>query len=741
MSIAELARRAWTGRGRRFQPAGLGTGLTAGLLASAASFAPLHAQSASITGVVKAEGDSAVVGATVLVDGTLLSTITNQNGAYLITGLPPGRYTIRVAALGYAPGQRTGVEIAAGETRMLDFSLTTAPVELPGVIVTAARATQRAGESPASVDVLARTHIIQRDVTQLNQVLPYASGVTYAGGTLDIRGAAGLSGGVGSRVLLMLDGHPILTGDTGEMDFNALPVLGVQRIEIVKGPYSALYGSNALGGVVNIITTPIPEKPHTSVRTHFGVYDVPSQYEFTSGALTYQGLELQHALRLGGVGLRIFGDRDSSDGFTQNGQTSRWLFRAEASAPLFSSQPSSIYAIAGQQDVGEFFGWRSAGQRFEVPSADLGDWYRMGWMNVGATLDVLNRATTLLRFSPYVFHTAVRDHFHDSQGYHRATRTGSSVQLSLVPGLGHSLALGGEASYTTVASDVLGTPVVRDYALFAQDEFRPTQGLKRSMGARLDDHAVTPGDVSMQLSPKFGVVFQATPSLSLRASVSRAFRAPSPVEQFVSTTQYGVLVVANPDLQSETVTAGEVGATADLGRVWVDGALFESRFDRLIQPGPAPGQFFVFQFQNVAKARIRGLDMEVRFDIAPRLVGLDLTYMYLDPRDLTTGEPLPYRSAHTGTGTLTVLGGLFAMDVQYRSRLERVLQYPADPRSSTTLVGLRSAYQVAGLLIQAKVSNVLQEEHLELQERIPGAPRSFTLTVSTGLEPGGRRAP
>ncbi|MEJ2678324.1 MAG: TonB-dependent receptor plug domain-containing protein, partial [Gemmatimonadota bacterium] len=233
---------------------------------------PLRAQSASITGVVTAAGDSAITGATVLVDGTLLSSITNSRGAYLITGLPPGRYTVRVAALGYAPARHTDVDLAAGQTRTLDFALATAPVELPGVVVTASRSMQQAGESPASVDVLGRSHIIQRDVTQLSQALPYAAGVTYAGGTLDIRGAAGLSGGVGSRVLLLLDGHPILTGDTGEMDFNALPVLGVQRIEIVKGPYSALYGSNALGGVVNIITSPIHDKSHTEVSTHVGMY-------------------------------------------------------------------------------------------------------------------------------------------------------------------------------------------------------------------------------------------------------------------------------------------------------------------------------------------------------------------------------------------------------------------------------------------------------------------------------------
>jgi len=710
------------------------TPVVAVLAATGVIASPLAAQAGTgtVAGKVTAAGDTAVTGATVLVDGTLLTAVTNSGGVYRIDGLPPGRHTLRVAAIGYATAVRRDVEVTADRTVEVDFSLTSSPFALPGVIVTASRETQQISESPASVSVITRKQITQRDVTQLNQALPYAAGVTYQGGTLDIRGAAGLSGGVGSRVLLMLDGHPLITGDTGELDFDILPVLGVSRVEIVKGPYSALYGSNALGGVVNVVTSPIPDRSHTIFRTHAGAYDIPSQYRFTNSLLNYQGLEVQHSMHLGDVGVRVYGDRDETDGFTQNGHTSRWLFRLETSAPLFGSAPSSFYAIGAQEDIGENFGWRSAQQRFEVPTDAVGDWYRMGWLDFGATLNAFTRANTLLRFTPYLYYDAVRNHFHDNHHYHRGARGGSSVQLSLQRGV-QSLTLGADAAYSVVWSDLIGTPKERDYALFAQDVIQPSQRIRASVGVRFDDHSVTPGKMDTQLSPKLGLVFHATPKVSLRASLSRAFRAPSPVEQFVSTTQYGVLVVPNPDLRPETVTAGEIGATADLGRLWVDGAVFQSRFKGLIQPGPVPGRIFVFQFQNVSRARVRGLDLEARFDLIPQWLGLDATYMYLDPRDLTLNEPLPYRSAHTATGTLMVLGGLFNVDLQYRSRVERVLQYPNDPRGSTTLVGLRAAYQIGDLLLQGKVSNLFQESYVDLQERFPGAPRSFTLTLSRGL--------
>jgi outer membrane receptor protein involved in Fe transport len=695
---------------------------------------PVAAQAGTgtVAGRVTAAGDTAITGATVLVDGTLLNAVTNSRGIYRIAGLAPGRYTLRIAAMGYTAALRRDVEVTADQTVEVDFSLSASPFALPGVIVTASRETQQISESPASVSVISRKDLTQRDVTQLNQALPYAAGVTYQGGTLDIRGAAGLSGGVGSRVLLMLDGHPLITGDTGELDFDILPVLGVSRVEIVKGPYSALYGSNALGGVVNVVTSPIPDRSRTIFRTHAGAYDIPSRYRFTNSLLNFQGLEIQHSMHLGDVGLRLYGDRDETDGFTQNGHTSRWLFRMETSAPLFGAAPSSFYVIGAQEDVGENFGWRSAQDRFEVPPDAVGDWYRIGWLDFGATLNALTRASTLLRFAPYLYYDAVRNHFHDNKHYHRGARGGSSVQLSLQRG-SHSLTLGADAAYSIVWSDLIGTPKLRDYALFAQDVIKPSRRIRASVGVRFDDHSVTPGRVDTQLSPKLGVVYHVNPNVSLRASLSRAFRAPSPVEQFVSTTQYGVLVVPNPDLHPETVTAGEIGATADLGRLWVDGAVFQSRFDALIQPGPVPGRLFVFQFQNVSRARVTGVDLETRFDLVPRWLGLDATYMYLDPLDMTLDQPLPYRSAHTATGTLTVLNGLVNVDLQYRSRVERVLQYPLDPRGSTTLVGLRMAYEIGDLLLQAKVSNLFQESYVDLQERFPGAPRSFTLTLSRGL--------
>ena len=224
--------------------------------------------------------------------------------------------------------------------------------------------------------------------------------------------------------------------------------------------------------------------------------------------------------------------------------------------------------------------------------------------------------------------------------------------------------------------------------------------------------------------------------MSLRLSGSRGYRAPSAIEQFVDQYQQNVHVIANPGLRGETAWSEEVGGTEELGRVWLDAAVFQSSYQNLIEPEVAPGNFTFseFQFRNVTDARIRGLDAGTKVDVVPDLVALSLTYLYLDTRNLTHhsplyGAPLPYRSKHNVTTSVDLLGGLCGLDVQYRSRVERVELYESDPRTPITLVDLRLGYRWRGVILEAKASNIFQSHYVDVLERIPGAPLSIMFTA------------
>jgi outer membrane receptor protein involved in Fe transport len=374
--------------------------------------------------------------------------------------------------------------------------------------------------------------------------------------------------------------------------------------------------------------------------------------------------------------------------------------------------------------------WQAPGAPFEVQTGALGDRSVYRFLLAGATLTPIVGATTTLRLSPYLNHNANQNYFSDNQDYHDATRAGATAELALFGGHGHRVILGVDGAGTHVSSNFLGTPNIVDAAVFAQDEARLTGPVTATLGARLDYHDTDAGGSERTLNPKVALVWRHSDRLSLRASLARGYRAPSAIEQFVATTQFGFRVVPNPDLRGEHAWSEEVGVAArPADRVRVEGTVFQSDYRDLIGPAAAPGQFFVFQFRNVSRARVRGLDLAVRSSLVPDRLGVEASYLFLDDRDLDTHRPLPYRSRHTVTGTAELLRGLAAVDLRWRSRVEEVLAYPLDPRGDITVVDLRLAYRVRGMVVQAKVGNLFQRVYPDVQERVPGAPRSLSLAL------------
>jgi outer membrane receptor for ferrienterochelin and colicins len=690
---------------------------------------------AVITGsITDRQTDSGVDGAVVLLRATLLHARTDERGHFRLGGVPPGRYTLTVLALGYASDSLSPLLIAEGETRQVTIALGRAPVGLNDVVVTASRAPERAEESGASVSVLSRQALTHRNVTTLDQALVYEPGVTVNAGQIDIRGSTGLARGVGSRVLLLLDGHPILSGDGGEIDFESLPLLDVDRVEVVRGAYSALYGSNALGGVVNVLTTPVDSVPETTVRLHFGGWQQPDRYHFTDDQLDEKGFGIQRSQQLGDLGARLFVGREVSDGYRQDDAHDAWLARGKLTSSPGARHPWDVYALWARENDGEFFTWRSDSQPFEVDSSTRNDHEIDYKLLTGASFTPVVGATSLLRVSPYINYNSVQNHFPNDtssgDNNHRATRLGGTVDLSLRPGGRHALDLGADVAHTILTSNFLGPHHINDDAMFAQDALRLTDRWAVSLGARLDYHDAIGGRPEWSPSPKIGVTFRPGSRLSARMSVSHGYRSPSAIEQFVNTTQFGIRVIPNPSLSGERAWSREGGVSTTLvPGVRLDASAFQSDYRDLIGPAPAPGQFFVFQFRNVNRARVRGLDVSFKTGLADDLVALEGTYLLLDSQDLDTGLPLPYRSRHNLTGTLTALRGLMGLDVRFRSRVQEVLQFPLDPRGNITVVDLRLGYRLAGIAVQAKVTNLFQAFYVDVMERNPGAPRNLSLTA------------
>lgn len=699
-----------------------------------ASVPTMAAQEVTILGtVVDSASGTPISAAEVLIRSTQLRALTGADGRFEMT-LPDGdgQLQLVVAAGGYRTLERT-IDPATVGTEPLTLALERMLFELPGVTVTANRGNARPGEAPVSVSVIGRDELRRRDVNNLNEALPFAQGVTFNAGQMDIRGSSGIARGVGSRVLMLLDGHRVLTGVGSAIDFGLLPLLDIERIEIVKGPHSTLFGTNAMGGVVNVITRPPIDGTRTIVRGYYGIFDTPGKREFTEDRLSMRGIQIQHSRQVGRAGATLFLGREGSDGFRQNGDVQRWRMRAKTVFGAQSRTPWELFVNWKREDAQEFFTWLSPERPLEVDPSQLGDWKRNIDLVVGMTATPVATPLMKMQLRPQVQHVRSKNHFHDNEDFHTSTRYGADMQVSRFTDGRHSFTTGAEATYTRISSNFLSpTPTVTDLALFLQDEIEFTRRVRGTTGVRLDMHRASSVERDFSINPKVGLVYEPSDRVSLRTSLSRGYRAPSVSEQFSSTVVFGFRIVPNLELRGESAWAGEVGATATpYSWLWVDAGLFWSEYEGLIEVAGAPDQVLTFQFRNVAEARVRGLDAGAQVGLVPETLTLGATYLLLDTEDKRTGSALAYRSTHNLTTTLSAWADRLALDVRYRSRADQVIAYPLDERGDITLVDLRLGTTVMDMDVQAKVENLLQAEYVDVQERNPGATRSFRLTLTS----------
>lgn len=184
-----------------------------------------------------APGDTAVVRA-------------DARGAWR-AAVAPGRYRVRARALGYLPRERT-VDLGPGAADLV-LALDAAALALDQVVVSAARREQRLADAVATTEVVTRAEIARTGASDLASVLLEQTGIQLQGGMP--AGAGAVLQGLGAeRVLVLLDGRPVAGRIAGVFDLSRIPTAVIERVEVIKGPQATLYGTDAMGGVINIVT-------------------------------------------------------------------------------------------------------------------------------------------------------------------------------------------------------------------------------------------------------------------------------------------------------------------------------------------------------------------------------------------------------------------------------------------------------------------------------------------------------
>jgi outer membrane receptor protein involved in Fe transport len=699
-------------------------------------------------------------GVNVVVRGTWLGTVTDEEGRFEVKAVPAGRCDVEASLMGYEKRTAAGLEVAAGAATQVTLRLKQTLIRRPAEVVTASKRKQAIEDAPVTVDVVSDSEIRARNAITLDKVLENTAGMGVTDGQIDLRGSTGFNYAAGSRVLLMVDGHPLINGDTGGINWDAIPIEEVERVEVVKGAGSALYGSNALAGMVNVITRDPSARPETRVRMTAGFHDAPAYdaWRWTDRFLTYRlfqrkeldfvnplgfgGLDLSHSRTVGNVGLSVTAGRKGGTGFSQNGWYSRWNAGAKVKARTSERGTLNLSAGFTDNDHGEVTQWLSQSRPLEVPPSEYGNSIRYKKTNATATYRYILNESLAYTLKANWYRTHWKNDYQDNQDEARTDKTGAEAQFDALWGR-HAATFGVEAAHNRAESDIYGNPETLDLAVYGEDGLRFAERMTLTAGLRYDFHRVRGVYSDGQISPRFGLVFRPGEGSSLRASVGRGFRAPSIAEMFADITVSGFHVSPNIDLRkAERAWSAEIGAgqALDLGRAFpaldgphpvllLDAAVFRSDYRDMIEVGMKPASQDI-QFLNIGSAVTQGFELRARTTLWNGRLSGQAGYTFVDSRDLETDRPLRYRSKHRlNAGAEWKAGRLtFGLDARFASRIEETLLYNADERVSVRVLDGRVLLDLGRTDLALECTNMGNYMYT-LRERMLEPIRAVSLTL------------
>jgi iron complex outermembrane receptor protein len=566
----------------------------------------------------------------------------------------------------------------------LQVVLAPSPIQAQMVVVTANKREQSLEEVPVSMHIIGADAFERRNTVALDDALRYVPGVSFQQSQVNIRASSGYSRGVGSRVMLLVDGVPLLAGDTGETTFEAVPVFQIDRVEVVKGAGSALYGSGALGGVINVLTKEIGEQPALWWRLFGGMYDDASydQWKWSDNTRFMNGQTVGGSIALGDVRMAASLQRMTDDGYREQGWLRRYSGFLKMKYDISAYRSLTVSSNLFQQYRGDFLWWKDLKNALRPADAQR---------NVSVSSLRFNNAVQYKHYvSDEFYYEAKAVHFRgnwyrDSTGSKRLDASISDaltaeLQGNMLLNGSHVLTAGAVANYERVHANIFGDHYGNGAAFYVQDEFTVAEGVSVSAGIRQDIQQVIGLQTHQQTNPKFGVRYTYGEGQTVRFSAGRGFRAPSIGELFTSTRNTGssAIIVPSVNLQPEHSESYEISSSHTLSdELRIEAAVFHSDYSDLIEPSVQSDTVLravTVNFKNITQARVQGFEVSLFSAPISREVSLDLHYNYNWAVDAVTGAFLRFRPRHIASINAAYTAETFSLGMDYRfvSRIEAI---------------------------------------------------------------------
>jgi outer membrane receptor protein involved in Fe transport len=636
-----------------------------------------------------------------------LGTTTDFDGVYKVA-LYPGTYKVKFVYIGFEEVEKT-VELIVGKPVVIDIELAQSAEIIDEVVVSAGKYEQKLSEVTVSMEVLKPSKIESNNSFDISDALNQVAGVDINDKQPSIRSSTGWSYGAGSRVVILMDDLPIMSADAGDVKWNYIPVENLSQVEVVKGASSALFGSSAIGGVINVRSAYPTDKPQTKVSYFYGVYGSPEdeRYQwwaeefFTGGnskfkvplredvlyfvrSPMYGGISFSHSQKFDNLDLSMGANHFIDEGFRQMDFERRSRFntniryRSEKVKGLALGINTNFMAI----DMSDFFMWASDTTPYmantmmgaSVPT----EGYRMNmdpfiyyYGKDGAKFSLRTRYFRTVNVMPT-----------DTAKNSNANTYYAELQYQDVWADKWNFTAGIVEAFSTIDANLFGDHKSNNFSVYSQVDVRFGR-LKVSGGIRgeyfvLDstqtesmfDIKVGDARIEIPIRPVFrtGVNYQFTDNTFVRASFGQGYRFPSIAEKYTATSLGMVNILPNPYLTPESGWSAEIGVKQGykLGkwRGFADLAIYNQDINDMMEFTfgffnpitflPTTDEDTIagvmgFQSQNYGDVRIQGMD------ITATIGGKVRNYMVTALVGYTYNNPLSKTGVDTTTSSLSPL--------------------------------------------------------------------------------------
>lgn len=511
----------------------------------------------------------------VMLKGTTIGVTTEHTGHYMIRNIPVGRFTIEVSAIGYKTQTRE-VNIAKGRSYEVNFTLEEDFVQIDGVIVSATRSETTRRMSPTLVNVVGMDTYDRTNATTVAQGLSFQPGVRVENncqncGFQQVR----INGLDGQYTQILIDSRPIFSALAGVYGIEQLPANMVDRVEVMRGGGSALFGSSAIAGTINIIT-------REPVRNSAAISHTATSVAGSSALHNTTDINASIVSEDNKLGIAVFGQNTAKDAWDANGDGFTELsaisgqtmgFRGYLKTGLYSKLTAEYHHLQ------EF---RRGGDNLDLPphEAMIAEQTDHGINTGGLKFDWfskdqrhrLNTFASLQHIERESYYGAGKD----------PNAYGKTTDLTWVVGAQYiykaekcvfmpaDLTVGLEYNEDYLRDNMWGynrttDQIVRIVSAYAQNEWKNSQwGIL--LGGRLDKHNLIDGII---FSPRANIRYNPTENVNFRASYSYGFRAPQAFDEDLHIDNVGgtvSMIRLSDDLAVEK--SQSVSVSADIYHSW-----------------------------------------------------------------------------------------------------------------------------------------------------------------------------